>query len=390
MSEKTIRIGILGAGGRGTIARHAHKSELASQVVAACDLDPAVLATCRADYGDGIRTSADWREFLAFGGMDAVMICTPDHLHEEQAVAALEAGCDVFCEKPLAITIEGCDRILATAARLRRKLFVGHNMRYMDFTRTMKRIIDDGTIGEVKAVWCRHFVSYGGDAYFRDWHADRRNSTGLLLQKGAHDIDIIHWLAGAPSVRVSAMGSLSVYGQAGRRPAGTPGSARFDQNHWPPLEQGGFNPIMDIEDQSLMLMELANGVLASYQQCHFSPDAWRSYTVIGSKGRLENQGDYSGNARIDVYTRRTDRFADPDITWRIPEPSSAIHGGADERIVAEFIEHLRTNCQTWTSPTASRDSVAAGYQATMSLRNGGRPQEIPALPLELRHYFGST
>jgi len=388
MSDKTIRIGILGAGGRGTIARHAHKAELGSQVVAACDLDPAILATCRADFGQGLRTSVDWREFLGFRGMDAVMICTPDHLHEEHAVAALEAGFDVFCEKPLAITIEGCDRILATAARLKRRLFVGHNMRYMDFTRTMKKIIDDGMIGQVKAVWCRHFVSYGGDAYFRDWHADRRNTTGLLLQKGAHDIDIIHWLAGAPSVRVSAMGSLSVYGQAGRRPAGTAGSACFDQNHWPPLEQGGFNQVMDIEDQTMMLMELANGVLASYQQCHFSPDAWRSYTVIGTRGRLENQGDYSGNARIDVYTRRNDRYTDPDITWRIPESSSSGHGGADERIVAEFIEHVRTGCPTCTSPIASRDSVAAGYQATISLRSGGSSLEVPAAAAASQAWFG--
>ena len=53
-----------------------------------------------------------------------------------------------------------------------------------------------GHIGEVKAGWCRHFVGWGGDFYFKDWHADRTKSTGLLLQKGAHDIDVLHWLCG--------------------------------------------------------------------------------------------------------------------------------------------------------------------------------------------------
>ncbi len=68
-------------------------------------------------------------------------------------------------------------------------------------------------IGEVKAAWCRHFVGWGGDFYFKDWHADRRNTTGLLLQKGAHDIDVLHWLCGGFTRRVNALGGLTVYGE---------------------------------------------------------------------------------------------------------------------------------------------------------------------------------
>ena len=60
----------------------------------------------------------------------------------------------------------------------------------------MRELIASGAIGRVTSIWCRHFVGHGGDYYFKDWHADRRRSTGLLLQKGAHDIDIMHWLAG--------------------------------------------------------------------------------------------------------------------------------------------------------------------------------------------------
>lgn len=56
----------------------------------------------------------------------------------------------------------------------------------------MKELIDAGAIGEVKTIWCRHFVGNGGDYYFKDWHAERKNTTSLLLQKGAHDIDVIH------------------------------------------------------------------------------------------------------------------------------------------------------------------------------------------------------
>lgn len=380
MAETDLRIAVLGPGRRGRIARYAHQPGKGSRVVAVCDTDPAVFDVCRSDYGADLRTETDWKALLKAGGFDAVMVCTPDPFHEEQACAALEAGFDVFCEKPLAITVEGCDRILATAARTGRKLFVGHNMRYMDFTRTMKQIIDAGTIGEVKAVWCRHFVSYGGDAYYRDWHAERKNTTGLLLQKGTHDIDIIHWLAGAPTVRVTAMGKLSVYNQAAKRTSGVPGKAHFDPaRHWPAEGLVDLNPDMDVEDHSMVLMELANGVLASYEQCHFSPDAWRNYTVIGTKGRIENQGDYSGNARVEVYTRRNDRFADPDVVYRIPDQDASAHGGSDGRMMADFLHYLRTGGPTGASPTASRNSVAAGVLATVSLRNGGEPQTVPAI-----------
>ena len=62
----------------------------------------------------------------------------------------------------------------------------------------------------------------------------------------------------------------------------------------------------------MMNMELDNGVLASYQQCHFTPDYWRNYTVIGTEGRLENFGDGAGD-QINVWTSRTTSgFAEPD------------------------------------------------------------------------------
>ena len=111
----------------------------------------------------------------------------------------------------MAITIEGCDRILQTAFENRRKLYLGHNMRHMSFILKMKQLIDDGEIGEVKSGWCRHFVAYGGDAYFKDWHSERSKATSLLLQKGAHDIDILHWLCGGYTREVTAMGGLTVY-----------------------------------------------------------------------------------------------------------------------------------------------------------------------------------
>ncbi|MEU2421957.1 Gfo/Idh/MocA family oxidoreductase [Streptomyces sp. NPDC007851] len=144
-------------------------------------------------------------------------------------------------------------------------------------------------------MWCRHFVGHGGDYYFKDWHAERDRTTGLLLQEGAHDLDAIHWLAGGTARTVTALGDLAVYGANAHRRSGPQGPRRvqdwFDEGVWPPSALRDLNPVVDVEDITMVLTRLDNGVLTSYQQCRFTPDYWRNHTVIGDEGRIENLGD---------------------------------------------------------------------------------------------------
>jgi len=373
-----LRIGVIGSGGRGGLARHAHRPGEGSRVVACCDVNEKALGRNREQYGEDVLTTNDYRKVLEVEP-DAVFVCSPDFLHEEHALAALGAGAAVYLEKPMTITIDGCDRLLAKARETGARLFVGHNMRYMTIFREMKRLIDEGAIGEVKSAWCRHFVSYGGDAFFRDWHSERRYSTGMLLQKGAHDIDMIHWLTGAYSTRVSAFGNLAVYGGLPRVAEGEKGSAAFKASHWPPCEQRDFSHDIDIEDQTVMIMEMQRGILGSYLQCHFTPDACRNYTIIGTEGRIENVGD-GPQGPIFIWNKRTDgyRMIGDEVHRGEPVRSSG-HGGADGLIVEEFLNFARDGGETTATPEAARMAVAAGYQATMSLRDGGSPLEVPPL-----------
>ncbi len=125
-------------------------------------------------------------------GIEAAFITSPDDTHADIACELLEAGIAVYVEKPLAITLDSATKILETAYQTGSRLYVGHNMRHMQVVRSMRELILNGRIGEVKAIWCRHFVGTGGDFYFKDWHATRKHGTGLLLQKAAHDIDVMH------------------------------------------------------------------------------------------------------------------------------------------------------------------------------------------------------
>ena len=379
-----LKIGVVGSGGRGGLASHAHTPGEGSRIVACCDINQEALASNRESYGADIFTTSDYKELLK-QDIDAVFVTTPDFLHEEQAVAALQTGKAVYLEKPMAITIEGCDRILRAAKDHNARLYLGHNMRHMVFVLKMKELIDDGAIGEVKTAWCRHFVGNGGDWYFKDWHAERRYSTSLLLQKSAHDIDVMHWLCGGYTELVCGMGGLTLYDKiTDRYDPSKKTKGDIDYSRWPPLSQTEMNPNIDVEDISMMMMRYDNGVFAAYQQCHYAPENWRNYTIIGTEGRIENIGN-----------ERTVRLWNKRSTGPNPEGNETFdasateggHAGADPKIVAEFVRYAREGGRTSTSPVAARYSVAAGCMAAASLRNGSMPMHIPPLDPELREWF---
>ncbi|RZT27808.1 putative dehydrogenase [Kribbella sp. VKM Ac-2569] len=381
-----LRFGVVGLGARSRIAQYAHRPGEGSEVVAVCDPVAGQRDLALELYPDAT-AYADHSELLD-QKLDGVFLTTPDDLHEGPAIDFLQAGVSVFVEKPLAITTEGSDRVLQAAYDSGARLYVGHNMRHMPVVLTMRKLIQDGAIGDVKAIWCRHFVGHGGDFYFKDWHADRTRTTGLLLQKGAHDIDVMHWLAGGYTTRVNAMGALTLYGGITDRLDRT--GQRFkdfvSSDNWPPLEQKGLAPVMDVEDLSMANLLLDNGVFLTYEQCHYTPDYWRNYTVIGTHGRLENFGDTAGGVVKVWNSRRSGYREDADQVVEIAGETEH-HGGADPHLVAEFVNFVRDGGATLTSPIAARAAVAAGYAATQSLRANGVPQDVPALDPALVEYF---
>jgi len=108
--------------------------------------------------------------------------------------------------------------------------------------------------------------------------------------------------------------------------------------------------------------------------------------VIGTKGRIENLGDGPGDM-IAIWDRRHDGSAEPDETVIIGSADGGSHGGADPRLINEFLEFAAHGGRTDTSPIAARQAVAAGVVATDSLRSDGSARQVPPLPAELITYF---
>ncbi|SEE58066.1 ROK family protein [Jiangella alba] len=384
-----LRIGVVGVGARAPLATSVGASTVPAWVVAVADPDPGAATRARQLFGDAVTVRTDHRDLLA-DDLDAALVISPDDTHAGIATDLLEAGVAVYLEKPLATSTAEADRVLAAAARTGTRLYVGHNMRHMGVVRLLRELIERGEIGEVKTVWCRHFVGNGGDYYFKDWHADRSRSTGLLLQKAVHDLDVIHWLAASRGRDVVAMGDLQVYGQITDRldpsaPAGTLMPDWFSYDNWPPLTQTGLNPVVDVEDTSMLLMRMDNGVLASYAQCHFTPDYWRSYTVIGTEGRLENAGDGDGDS-VRVWNRRTGYAEYGDHEYTVAGDRSG-HDDADRRIVDEFLRWIAHGDPVTSTPLDARDAVAVAAAATESLRSGSRPVRVAAAGADIERHF---
>lgn len=379
-----LRVGVVGVGLRAGIARHVAESGVAAEIAAASDPDERGRARAREMFG-AVDIVAGHRELAT--RVDAAIVTSPDWTHAEIAVDLLRAGVAVYLEKPLATTLPDADAVLAAARETGTPLYIGHNFRHAAVVRTLRDVVTRGEIGEVKAVWCRHFVGNGGDYYFKDWHADRSRVNSLLLQKASHDLDVIHYLAGGFTRRVTAMGDLAVYGEITDRSGQGDRLADdwFSFGNWPPAQQTGLNPVVDVEDLSMVHMRLDNGVLASYEQCHFTPDYWRNYTLIGTEGRAENFGDTGGGV-VKVWNRRRNWSLDGDREYPIGGVSSG-HEDADLLTMTEFLRYAAHGDPPELSPIAAREAVAAGALATRSLRSGSVPIDVPPLPETVAAHF---
>ena len=350
------------------------------RIVTGADLNPAVFKLFEDAVGTPVDCYTDCNRMLRHPGLDLVVVATPDHLHREHTLLALDADKHVYLEKPMAINRLDAYAILDAARGSKGLLYIGHNLRQAAFLKKMKEMIADGVIGEVKSVWCRHFISYGGDAYFKNWHAEQRYVNSLLLQKGVHDIDAIHWLAGSYSEWISAFGDISVYGRGDENSElsyDPDVDTNFRVEHWPPKSLKNLNPRRNIEDNIIVNLRLQNGALCTYMQNHFAPDAWRNYTVIGTEGRIENFGDMKSHAQVYVWTTRHNTYGDP--TWTVDLPlidEGRFHGHADFSCVAECLDQIRFNQAPTIQTVDAYNAVLAADAGTQSMRANGSPQKM--------------
>jgi len=200
-----IRVGVVGAG---AIAQIAHLPVLRKlkgvQVVGICDNDGPKARALAARFETGAAYD-DIEEMLEIAKVDAVVICTPNHLHEAHAVSALAAGANVLVERPLALTAAGAARVAKAAERYQRTLLVAMNNRFRADVQAVRVFLKGGELGQLSTIRCGWQV-FRQAHHSLGWRSRRAESGGgVIVDLALPMLDLALWLAGNPEVeRVSA------------------------------------------------------------------------------------------------------------------------------------------------------------------------------------------
>ncbi|MBO9608441.1 MAG: Gfo/Idh/MocA family oxidoreductase [Paenibacillaceae bacterium] len=243
--SKKVRVAIIGCGG---IANGKHMKSLAkveqAEMVAFCDIVVERAHKAAADYGAAeAKVYENFRDLLQDGSIDVVHVCTPNDSHAEIAIAALEAGKHVMCEKPIAKTAADARRMVETAKRTGKKLTIGYNNRYRADSQYLKSVCEAGELGEIyyakaHAIRRRAVPTWG---VFLD---EEKQGGGPLIDIGTHALDLALWTMNNYEPKV-------VLGSAYHKLSQRENSA----NAWGPWDPAKFT----VEDSAFALITMKNG-----------------------------------------------------------------------------------------------------------------------------------
>ena len=201
-----LKIGLIGFGRMGQLyARTLAAQTTGVQLSAVAESDQRLLATLEQEFSVP-HVFTDAHELITLAELEAVVIATPTRTHAELVITAAQAGKAIFCEKPLALTLEETHTVLDTVAHAHVPLQVGFMRRFDSAYQRAKTFIAEGKIGRPVT-----FKSIGRDPFCpRKEYADPAQSGGLIIDMAIHDFDLARWLMGSEVERVSAEGTLLV------------------------------------------------------------------------------------------------------------------------------------------------------------------------------------
>ena len=310
----------------------------------------------------GVPAFEDFDRMLEETKPDCVIVTSTDYSHAEYIIRGLDAGCNVFTEKPMCINAKQCRAILEAEKRNNRKIGVCFNMRYSGYIIKIKQLIDSGVLGDIYNV---HFewlltkdYSAGhnghGASYYRRWNAYMDKCGGLLLTKSTHHFDLINWLIGGRPKRVSAFGKLRHYGKngtyRGERCSNCEHAAKcpyfspindFMQAMYVDHEQYDgymvdrcvFDEAIDTYDTMALNVEYDNGVIMAYSESSAAMYEGFKLNINGSDARMEVQVFSCGGKRDGENPDfiRIIKVGDQQITtYDKPAPKAGGHGGSDD------------------------------------------------------------
>jgi predicted dehydrogenase len=280
--HRQLRIGLIGAGGIGRHLAWQLRPLSEAKLVGVYDSNTEL----KHRAAEELETHAykSLKATLSDPELDACILATPPYTHYRLGMQILQSGKHLFCEKPLALTVEHCDALLQAAQEAGRVLMVGQVLRLFPLFWQSKQWLQAGVIGEPVAVHLQR-RGYELNLFKEGWRADPKQSGGVLLEMNVHELDYLRWL----------FGEFRVVAAQGAQPYPEP---NFVQ-HW----------------QALLRFE--NGVVGEVE-CSII-DTLGGYTVriVGTEGTLEHTG-FSGFIRYKRHSGQEVKLTPEEVGT--PEP----------------------------------------------------------------------
>jgi len=257
-----IHFAIIGFGHIGK--RHAEHImyNQACKFVAVCDIDPDVEKHVP---GNGISFYTDTTEMLGRTDIDVVCICTPNYLHCQHAVEAMQSGKHVVVEKPMAMSVAECDEMIAAAKTMQRHVFAVKQNRYNPPVAAVKDLVQSGRMGKVYMMQVNCFWNRSDHYYAQsEWRGKKDKDGGCLFTQFSHFIDILYYLNGNIT---KASGVLRNF-------------AHQDNT--------------EFEDSGAFVLEAENGSLINFNfsTCAYEKNMEGSITILAENGTLKIGGQY--------------------------------------------------------------------------------------------------
>jgi predicted dehydrogenase len=329
----SIKVAVIGVGAMGRNHVRVYSEIPGADLVAVSDAAPDLAEGVASKFG--LKGYKNYKELLEKEKPDAVSVVVPTAMHEEVATAVMQAGAHVLIEKPIASSEDEGKRLIALAAKLKRKLMVGHIVRFNPAIRELRKHLQDNELGRIFQVVCRRIGPF--PARIRD--------VGVVVDLAPHDIDVMRYITGKNPERVYAE-----------------------------IEQ---NVHTSYEDLVFGLLHFPGGITGALEINWLTPTKVREIVVLGERGMF----------RVDDLTQDLFFFENAELKGELWPALGNIKGVSEGRMVRyplERYEPLRAELESFVNavsdggemPVSGEDGLEALRLALALIQSGKTHQVI--------------
>jgi predicted dehydrogenase len=337
------------------------------EITALCDPDPKRIEDFKKHLAPDARVYDSVKQLVSDPEIEWVAVGTWNSLHAQQAIAAVEAGKHVYCEKPLATNFDDCVAIKSAFTKNKKKLMIGFTLRYSPHYRKIRSLIESGAIGKIVSFEFNESLNFNHGGHIMSCWRRKREFTGChILEKCCHDIDLANWMVGSRVLKVASFGGLDFF---------KPENEHY-MNDLAPDEEGhraycswptawGKNPFTsdkDIIDNQVCILQYANGVRGTFHTNINAGIPERRMYILGTQGAIRAEA-FTGKLELQKIGF-TEKLQD------LATDSRDSHAGGDDILVDYWSKMIHEDVPSLTDIKTGIESAVVCFAADEAMLKG--------------------